>query len=131
MTAGALVVRTDFADPAAWQRLCEVLATPTEEGFLPAVVPVDDPAFSGLHLAGLTAHLPSGYHHPLLVLADRRALTDPELPLLVAHLRDPATPTVRVVATRLWSVENNLSISNLDFADYLRSTDPDGVHRGF
>ncbi|MFJ5924165.1 DUF6924 domain-containing protein [Kitasatospora sp. NPDC092948] len=131
MTAGALVVRTDFADPAAWRRLCDVLATPTEEGFRPVVAPVDDPANSGLTVADLAARLPPDYRHPLLVVADRRTLSDPELPLLAAHLRDPAAPTVRVAAAALWGIENNLSISNTDFSDYPRAAGPDGVFRGF
>ncbi|MFJ1790439.1 DUF6924 domain-containing protein [Kitasatospora griseola] len=127
----ALVVRTDFADPAAWRRLREALATPSAEGFLPAVIPVDDPAFAGLAPTDLTAQLPPGYRHPLLVLADRRTLADPELPLLAAHLLDPATPTVRVAAAALWGIENNLAIRNTDFAEFARATGPDGVHRGF
>ncbi|WP_404869691.1 DUF6924 domain-containing protein [Kitasatospora griseola] len=131
MTTGALVVRTDFADPAAWRRLCEVMATPTGEGFLPVVVPVDDPAFVDLTITDLTARLPPHYSHPLLVVADRRTLTDPELPLLAAYLRDPATPTVRVAAAALWGIENNLSIANLDFVDFVRAAGPDGVFRGF
>ncbi|MFF0293593.1 DUF6924 domain-containing protein [Kitasatospora sp. NPDC004614] len=125
------MVRTDFAGPAAWQRLCEAIATPTEEGFLPCMAPVDDPAHSGLAIGDLTACLPPHYRHPLLVVADRRTLTDPELPLLAAYLRDPAAPTVRVAAAALWGIENNLSISNMDFVDFTRSTSPDGVFRGF
>ncbi|MFJ8438589.1 DUF6924 domain-containing protein [Kitasatospora griseola] len=127
----ALVVRTDFTDPAAWRRLCEAMATPSVEGFLPAVTPVDDPAFAGLALAELTAQLPPGHSHPLLVLADRQTLADPELPLLAACLHDPATPTVRVAAAVLWGIENNLAIRNTDFAEFARATGPDGVHRGF
>jgi len=31
----------------------------------------------------------------------------------------------------MWSVENNLSISNMDFSDFADSADADGVFRGF
>jgi len=34
------------------------------------------------------------------------------------------------VPTGIQSVENNLSIANLDFADFVGAADPDGVYRG-
>ncbi|KDN86321.1 DUF6924 domain-containing protein [Kitasatospora cheerisanensis] len=127
----ALLVRTDFTDSAAWHRLRRTVATPSAEGFTPVVAEVDDPAFAGLGVAALTARLPPDHGAPLLVLADRRALADPELPLLAADLRDPAAPALRVAAAALWSVENNLSLANLDYADFLRAAGADGVFRGF
>ncbi|MFD8598260.1 DUF6924 domain-containing protein [Kitasatospora sp. NPDC059646] len=127
----ALLVRTDFTDPAAWRRLRRTVAAPTADGFLPVVTEVDDPVLAGLAVAALTACLPPDHGRPLLVLADRRALSDPELPLLAAHLREPAAPTVRVAAAALWSIENNLSLANLDYADFVRAAGPDGVFRGF
>jgi Domain of unknown function (DUF6924) len=31
----------------------------------------------------------------------------------------------------MWSVENNLSIANMDFEDFADATDDDGIFRGF
>jgi hypothetical protein len=31
----------------------------------------------------------------------------------------------------MWSVENNLSLANLDFVDFAESVDDTGVFRGF
>jgi hypothetical protein len=31
----------------------------------------------------------------------------------------------------MWSVENNLSISNMDFEEFAASADKNGIHRGF
>lgn len=38
---------------------------------------------------------------------------------------------LRVVPAALPSVENNLSIANLDLVDLTSAADPDGVFRGF
>jgi hypothetical protein len=35
------------------------------------------------------------------------------------------------VPAELWSVENNINLANLDWADFARSAGPDGVFRGF
>jgi hypothetical protein len=31
----------------------------------------------------------------------------------------------------MWQVENNLSLGNMDYNDFVRSLDRDGVFRGF
>ena len=39
--------------------------------------------------------------------------------------------TFRVIPSEMWSVENNLSIANMDFAEFADAVDEDGVFRGF
>jgi hypothetical protein len=39
--------------------------------------------------------------------------------------------TFRVVPTAVWAVENNLSLANLGWEDFVRHLDGDGVFRGF
>ncbi|AKZ60385.1 hypothetical protein SAM23877_7344 [Streptomyces ambofaciens ATCC 23877] len=75
--------------------------------------------------------IPAEYQHPLLVLADSVAVASTELPLLVVDLRGERGRCVRVVAAKLWGVENNLSGANTDFAEFADSVDGDGVFRGF
>lgn len=31
----------------------------------------------------------------------------------------------------MWGVENNLSLANMDYADFAANVDPDGILRGF
>jgi hypothetical protein len=31
----------------------------------------------------------------------------------------------------MWGVENNLSLANMDFAEFADATDPDGIFCGF
>jgi hypothetical protein len=39
--------------------------------------------------------------------------------------------TFRVIPGEIWGVENNLSLANMDFAEFADSTDRDGLFRGF
>jgi hypothetical protein len=39
--------------------------------------------------------------------------------------------TFRVIPSEMWSVENNLSVANMDFYEFADNVDLDGVFRGF
>ena len=130
-----VLVRTWFGDEGAWAALAEEVRTPSEDGFLANVTPVDDPAFEGLTAEALREKQTSG---PIVsFLADKTTLTSPEHPVLAVWVlphrdgeqRDLAP--FRVVPAELWSVENNINLANMDWADFTRSTGPDGVFRGF
>ncbi|MBU3863716.1 hypothetical protein KN815_06325 [Streptomyces sp. 4503] len=54
-----------------------------------------------------------------------------EMPLLVIDLWDVRGRSIRVIATELWGIENNLSISNMYFEEFAESVDEDGVFRTF
>ncbi|KOV64792.1 hypothetical protein ADL01_27705 [Streptomyces sp. NRRL WC-3618] len=129
--SGALVVRTDFSSDAAWEDLRLALSSPSEDGFLAYVELVADRQFTGVTAEEALSLLPVGYGHPLLVLADAMALASEEHPLLVMDLREERGRCIRVVARELWGIENNLSISNMDFKEFAVAIDADGVFRGF
>jgi hypothetical protein len=71
-------------------------------------------------------------------IADERALASNECPLLAVWVLPPDdeldesdyTP-FRAVAAELGSVEANINLANLDWDDFTRSVDDDGVFRGF
>ncbi|WUQ83407.1 hypothetical protein OHA16_10740 [Kitasatospora purpeofusca] len=92
---------------------------------------MDDPRFAGATCAEARNLLPGDYRHPLLVLADTVALGSAELPVVVVDLWGEPGRSVRVVAAELWGIENNLSIANMDFDDFARAVDQDGVFRDF
>jgi len=126
-----LLVRTDFTDQAAWDRLTEVVATPTDEDFLAVVEVLDDERFAGLAGTEAVARLSPDYRHPILILADAVTLGSTELPLLVVDLRDQPGRMLRIVATELWGIENNMSLANMYFYEFADNADGDGVFRGF
>ena len=39
--------------------------------------------------------------------------------------------TFRVVPSEMWSVQNNLTISNMDWEEFTDNVDTDGIFRGF
>jgi len=66
-----------------------------------------------------------------MFVVDRASLADVEHPVLVLDLADEPGRIFRVVPREMWSVENNLSIANMDWLDFADSVDADGVFRGF
>lgn len=56
----ALLVRTWFGDDAAWTSPLRAVRTPSEDGFLANVVPVDEPAWEGLSAEALRAEQSTG-----------------------------------------------------------------------
>ena len=130
-TDDALLLRTDFSDDAAWAALCEAVQGPSEKGFKAFVACVSDPAYDGMTVEQLVALAPKGGDHSFAFIADRTTFTNPERPVLVVDLYDEPGRTFRVIPREMCSVENNLSIANMDYHEFADSVDPDGVFRGF
>jgi hypothetical protein len=126
-----LLVRTDFADSRAWQGLCEAVRTPSVEGFLAAVEFVDDPAFRDLAAEQVVERLPEGGYRRLVAVADATTLGSAEFPIVVIDVLRCPPRSLRVIASQLWSVENNLSLGNMDYEEFAGSVGADGVFRGF
>ncbi|EHR62667.1 DUF6924 domain-containing protein [Saccharomonospora cyanea] len=130
------VVRADFSDDQFWAQLKEEITSPTEEGFLANVEFVEDRTLEGLEeaviVAGFPRAYPYHYRHPVLFVVDSVTVSSAERPLLVVNLNewDPSRP-FRAVPRQVQSIENNLSIANMDFFEFARSVDADGVFRGF
>ncbi|MEV5969546.1 hypothetical protein [Streptomyces sp. NPDC051921] len=67
-----------------------------------------------------------------LFLADTAALADPSYPLLAVDLADDPGRTFRVPVRWFADVSANLSIANMDFAEFADAADDDGgTFRGF
>lgn len=131
-TDQSILLRTDFSNNAAWKALCEAVAEPSEdEGFQAYFDFISDPQYDGLTIEQLIAIAPQGGDHSFVCIADHRAQSDPEQPVLVVDLYDEPGRVFRVIPREIWSVENNLSIANMDFYSFADSCDPDGVLRGF
>jgi hypothetical protein len=135
VTTGSPVLRTDFSDQAAWESISDEIQRPSAEGFEAHVEFIDDRAFDGLSKQQLLAAVPKDYPHTFIVIVDRKALSDDEHPLLVMNLFDGLGSEVgeefRTVPSEIQAIENNLSIANLDFAEFAEAVDGSGVFRGF
>lgn len=130
------VVRADFSDNEVWEQLKEEIISPTDEGFLARVEFVEDRALVGLDETAIAARYPRAYphqyRHPVLFVVDAVTFSLPERSLLAINLNagDDSGP-FRTLPRQVQSIENNLSISNMDFFEFAGSVGRDGVFRGF
>ena len=126
-----MLLRTDFSDDAAWSDLCERCQARTEEGFQACVECVSDPTYDGLSVEQLLALTPRDANCTFAFIADRLTFASPERPVLVVDLHTEPGRTFRVVPHAMWCIENNLSIANMDYAEFADNADADGIFRGF
>ena len=146
------VVRTDFFHEASWQRVCNLIGAPQVDGgqeFYAYVKYVSDTRYTGMTAQQLVQALPVNYPDFFCFVADRITLTDTEYPVLVINFapedfeldtdEQPSISetltaniqTIRAIPSTIQSIENNLSIANMDFEDFSASVDVDGIFRGF
>jgi uncharacterized protein DUF6924 len=66
-----------------------------------------------------------------VIVADAVTMGAPEPSLLVVDLFEEPGRTFRAVPSAIQSIENNLSIANMDFWEFADNVDADGVFRDF
>ncbi|MFI9507795.1 DUF6924 domain-containing protein [Nocardia sp. NPDC052566] len=135
----SLFIRTDFTDNAAWAAVLDAALQPWDlgDGILAYanLTPVDDRRFDALTVEKLESLVPAPPPY-YLFLVDKRTITDPEHPILVVDTsrENPdavGLPAFRTLPSEMASIENNLSLSNMDFEDFSENVDAQGVFRGF
>jgi hypothetical protein len=92
---------------------------------------LDDRDYSSATVAQILTAIPADYPHSFLVIADSIAIAQPDYPLLIIDLMDEPGRQFRAIAAEVSSIDNNLSIANMDFAEFAIAVDTDGVFRGF
>lgn len=129
-TDSSLVIRTDFSDEAAWEHVCAAIPEPVGE-FQAYVDCVSDPDFKDLRVEDLPERIRHGSYFSYIFMVDKVTISNPEHPVLVVDLYAEVGRTFRVIPAEMWAVENNLSIANMDFAEFANAVDEAGVFRGF
>ncbi|MFJ9799404.1 DUF6924 domain-containing protein [Streptomyces sp. NPDC101145] len=125
------VLRTDFCDDAAW---AAVRAAIDAADGSPHATYVSDPRFAGAGVGALIDEEAAAGEDDKLTyvfLADAATMTDPSHPLLAVDLYDEPGRTFRVPARWYPEVSANLTIANLDFADFADASDGSGTFRGW
>jgi hypothetical protein len=144
---GTPLVRTDFSDDDAWELVVYELTKQDDDGTEPHVTVVDDRALTGVTGDALgSAFDGQGLSYGYVALADGRSMAEAEaeeeitvdyVDLSVADEEDLASSesfpgrTFRCSALQFPSVEVNLSLGNMDFAELADHVGTDGVFRGF
>ena len=126
----SLLLRTDFSDPVGWEAVCAAIREPVG-GFKAYVDFVSDPQYDGMTLEQLLSLIPPALTRTFIFVVDRITLSQPGHPILVVDLYTEPGRTFRVIPSEMPGVENNLSISNMDFEEFAEAVDEDGVFRGF
>jgi hypothetical protein len=127
----SLLVRTDFTSDDAWREVRDQALRENEDGFRAYLEPVSDPTFGGITWQAAKAAVPANANGAsVLFIADSTALTAPDHPVLVVDLLDDGNRPFRCIPAELWAVENNLNISNMDWAEFADDADESGVYRG-
>jgi len=133
-TANPLVIRTCFENQEAWETVCGLIRAPqyfTSDPFYANVDLLDDIEFANLSPEDLMSRVRADYPHSFLLVVDRIAITPPEFPVLVIDLYGERGRTFRAIPSQIQGIENNLSIANMDFEEFVDAVDDDGVFRGF
>ncbi|SFR29936.1 hypothetical protein SAMN04488564_12429 [Lentzea waywayandensis] len=134
------VIRTDFSDQEAWERIKAGIGWVTPDEFEANVSFVDDPVFAGATVAELLAAGPDRPTHALLLVVDETTIRSAEHPILVVDLGSEADPdqgwpgeaagrSFRALPHTIQEIENNLTIANMDWGDFADGVDEDGVRR--
>ncbi|MFI7024180.1 DUF6924 domain-containing protein [Micromonospora sp. NPDC049900] len=144
----SLVIRTDFSRSQEWEEIQVAITEPqTAEGFTAFVTFVDDRAYENITPLELVEMVPADSDHVVAFLVDAETLTHPDRPILVVNLDEDDEEdedededqgegpqrgaTFRVVPSEMWSVQNNLTIANMDWEEFADNVDGDGIFRGF
>ena len=125
----ALVVRTDYSDQGAWDEIREINLTPVD-GFVAYVDFIDDGQYADISKEQvMELYRENGQSYAMI--ADRLTVSDKDHPLLIVDLLTNRGAEFRAEPGQIQSVQNNLSLANLDFSDFVESIDESGVFRGF
>ena len=133
----SVLIRTDYTDDNAWADVATAAQAPSSpDGFTANLILVNEPIWNSITVEDLLSEI---YDSSLsyVFIADTETMTHPEHPILAVYTSNidrrgiARGRSVRVVPRAMWSIENNLSTANLDFADYVENAGADGVFRGF
>ncbi|MFF4429761.1 DUF6924 domain-containing protein [Streptomyces sp. NPDC001513] len=127
----SLVLRTDFGDEGAWE---VVRAALDAAGEYPHATYVSELCFAGVGVQALLDEEAAADEDEQIVymfLADAATMKDAGHPLLAVDLSDEPGRTFRVSVRWFPDISTNLSIANMDFAEFADAADGSGAFRGF
>ena len=128
-----LVLRTDFSDDATWEAIRDEVSMPVGVlGFQANVRFMDDREYDGVPSSEVPGLFRAGSNHAYVIIADQVTMTHADHALLILDLlEEVAGGQFRAIPSAIQSIENNLSLGNMDFEDFATAVNRDGVFRGF
>ncbi len=123
-------IRTYFVGGADWADLTDKFTQKYERGFSANLLLIDDAQYENLTINEIINKLPEDYPFAILFIADSLTFTQSDNTVLCVDLDEEPGRFFRVIPSELWSVENNLSIANMDYNEFYENCDEDGIFRG-
>lgn len=125
-----MLIRTEFSDSKTWQAIVDATTRENSDGFVANLTVVSDPAWASASVQDvLTAHA-GDKERAVAFVFDAAALSDEKHSLLCINLASKKARTMRVLPSAVWSVENNLSLGNMEWRDFASAL-VEGVFVGF
>ena len=127
----ALLIRTEFSDSKTWQAIVDATTRENPDGFAANLTVVSNPAWASASAKDvLTAHA-SDKERVVAFVFDAAAVSDEKHSLLCINLASKKkVRTMRVLPSEVWSVENNLTLGNMEWNDFASAL-KEGVFEGF
>jgi hypothetical protein len=127
----ALLIRTEFNDDALWLAVVDAATRKNPDGFAANLAVVDDAAWAGASAQDVFAAHAGDKVRVVAFIFDAAAALDKERrALLCVNLAGKKVRTLRVLPTEVWSVENNLTLGNMEWRDFASAL-KDGTFEGF
>lgn len=146
-----LLIRTDFSNDEVWHDVLSAAVLPGPElgealGLMGVVREaagqpldsieanlyiVDDRDYAGATFEQFLEVLDDSANQILLIVVDQATICDPDHPVLIVDLCEERGRTFRALPSRVFEIESNLSICNMDWEDFADNVDDNGVYRGF
>jgi hypothetical protein len=129
LTKERMVIRTDFSNQEAWEKIRDILGAPIGT-FDSKAVFVDDTDFKGATKGQLLGLIRSNCTHSFAVIVDERAILDPDHPVLIVDLRGSLGREFRAIPSSVLGIETSLSMAFMGFEHLADAVDGRGVFRG-
>ncbi|GAA1642271.1 DUF6924 domain-containing protein [Actinoplanes couchii] len=127
----SLVLRVDFGDEVRWEACQETLSGSGDDRMATFVSDIGFDGVTTQRLVELDTGADLDDRVFYLFVADSTTLGDDEFPLLAVDLDGEPGRTFRVPVAFFADVSANLSIGNMDFAEFADAVDATGAYRGF
>ncbi|MFD9412428.1 DUF6924 domain-containing protein [Streptomyces sp. NPDC059989] len=142
---GALIIRTDYQNEEAWQRVLVQVDQPWgDRNFDPVFTLVNDPTWADVTVDRIRELAKSNEDLEAVFVADHVTMESPDHPLLVVNASDlvdeeyedsgaltESVAVFRAMPAEIHHVHANLATSNLDFEEFVNWAQqfPDGILR--
>jgi hypothetical protein len=126
----AYLIRTDFSSEATWQAIVDTTTQENSDGFVANLTVVSDLAWTSASVKDVRTALAGDEEGVVAFVFDSAAASDEKHSLLCINLTSKKVRTMRVLPSEVWSVENNLSLGNMEWSDFASAL-KEGVFEGF